>query len=201
MTSRDFSKLKGAVEVDCADLVQFILTSTSEGFSLQDKKSRKYREAVDKLFSSLTKSLKRSGKVTGDIRETIKESTHYKLAQILKEAEVTSWADFQEHIETFLPGYAGKARLLLELGGFQWKTNFTVPPKREVKKKAEAPAPSALPPNVLAELSAAYDALKQENAFLRADVQKLTEDLATFRQRMANHHHGPDGRAYHNDPL
>lgn len=126
---------RGEMERMAGKEIEYILTSTTSKHAANSGNAD-HNRILDKLFDSLRRTIAKSHIEGANPSEIIKNTPHYKLAQILK--SVDNWHEFKDNVKEFLPSYEGNPRILLKLGGFDWKaasSNFTPPELRKFTKR------------------------------------------------------------------
>ena len=178
--------------------VQYILTSTSEGSALNMPTSPAYKRVLNKLYESIAKSAMRAGGLEGNTPgEKLRNTPHYKLAQILK--SVTTFKEFKDNIKEFVPQYKENFRNLLGLGGFRWLTKFTVPEKEKRKKKTPKnvkitkPEPDETSVSPETSESLTLKACHDEIELLRSEVLELKTTIDEVREFFKQHKHVVEG--------
>lgn len=121
----------------------FILHKTNYGHVVGRKDHRDYPVALQKLMEFFERSRLRGKKEypnsLPELSEWIKKQNLYKLAEILNASG--TYGEFKELAREEIPKVNPRALLVgyqekgYGMGGFQWKYNFELPPKKNIGKR------------------------------------------------------------------
>lgn len=169
--------------------IQYILTSTKHGHILKLPEDNKERQSI---LTVLYKSLSRSSFLEGSTpSEKLQSSNLYKLAMICKDA--VNLEMFKEQVGVMMPCYAKNWRVLLKLGGLDWKIEFDPGLKSNrprVNKLKKGHPENGYPQIHKVELSGSNNIVfKSDIELLRDIIINLTNELSELRSLVVGHQH------------